>query len=110
MPKLTVEGVTTIEVPMGKRLVREWLCRPLGELGKITARHACVATLVSDRRMAAGLAEEGRAQAEAFAARSAMVPEAGAISFGRAAGDGRLLTPGHDGTDGFFVARWQAPC
>ena len=56
------------------------------------------------------LVEEGRAQAEAFAARSAMVPEAGAISFGRAAGDGRLLTPGHDGTDGFFVARWRAPC
>jgi len=41
--------------PMGKRLVREWLCRPLGELAAISARHACVAVLVADRRMAAGL-------------------------------------------------------
>ena len=56
------------------------------------------------------LAEEGRGQAESFASRSAMVPEEIAIRFGRAAGPGRLLTPGHDGTDGFFVARWQAPC
>ena len=56
------------------------------------------------------LKEEGRDQAAAFAARSAMVPEEGGIGFGRAAGDGRLLTPGQDGTDGFFVARWRAPC
>jgi 16S rRNA (cytosine967-C5)-methyltransferase len=25
-------------------------------------------------------------------------------------GPGRLLTPGHDGTDGFFVARLRRPC
>jgi len=31
-------------------------------------------------------------------------------SFGRQDGDGRLLTPGHDGTDGFFVARLQRTC
>jgi 16S rRNA (cytosine967-C5)-methyltransferase len=56
------------------------------------------------------LTAEGRRQADAFSGRSAMVPEEVAMSFGRAAGPGRLLTPGHDGTDGFFVARWRAPC
>ncbi|MEA3050707.1 MAG: rRNA (cytosine967-C5)-methyltransferase [Sphingomonadales bacterium] len=56
------------------------------------------------------LAEEGRGQAEAFGARSSMVPEAPPIPGGRPAGPGLLLTPGHDGTDGFFVARWRAPC
>jgi 16S rRNA (cytosine967-C5)-methyltransferase len=56
------------------------------------------------------LAEEGRGQAEAFGARSAMVPEAMPIPAGRAAGPGRILSPAHDGTDGFFVARWRAPC
>jgi 16S rRNA (cytosine967-C5)-methyltransferase len=57
------------------------------------------------------LEEEGRAQAEAFSLRhSAFVPDGLATEFGRAAWPGRLLTPAHDGTDGFFVARWQAPC
>ena len=56
------------------------------------------------------LEEEGRAQAAAFGVRSAMVPEAPPIQGGRAAGPGLILTPGHDGTDGFFVARWRAPC
>ncbi|HEX5183867.1 MAG TPA: RsmB/NOP family class I SAM-dependent RNA methyltransferase [Allosphingosinicella sp.] len=56
------------------------------------------------------LAEEGRGQAAAFSSRSALVPEEIAIPFGRAAGPGRLLSPGRDGTDGFFVARWRAPC
>jgi 16S rRNA (cytosine967-C5)-methyltransferase len=56
------------------------------------------------------LSEEGRRQAEAFDARSALVPEPPAMTAGRAAGAGRLLSPAHDGTDGFFVARWRAPC
>jgi 16S rRNA (cytosine967-C5)-methyltransferase len=56
------------------------------------------------------LADEGRGQAAAFEGRSAMVPEALAITAGRAAGSGRILTPAQDGTDGFFVARWRAPC
>lgn len=56
------------------------------------------------------LAEEGRGQAEAFAGRSSAVSENAPIPGGRAAGPGRLLTPGHDGTDGFFVARWRRPC
>jgi 16S rRNA (cytosine967-C5)-methyltransferase len=57
------------------------------------------------------LEEEGRAQAEGFAVRhSGFVSDPLPIPFGRSAGQGRLLTPGHDGTDGFFVARWRAPC
>lgn len=56
------------------------------------------------------LAEEGRNQAAAFEGRSAMVPELGAMAGGRAAGAGRILSPAQDGTDGFFVARWRAPC
>ena len=57
------------------------------------------------------LEEEGRGQAEAFGSRrSAFICQAFPIEFGRASGPGRLLTPAHDGTDGFFVARWQAPC
>ena len=56
------------------------------------------------------LAEEGRDQAEALARRSSLVSEPPLIPAGRPAGRGLLLTPGHDGTDGFFVARWQSPC
>lgn len=56
------------------------------------------------------LAEEGRGQAEGFESGSALVPESPPIEAGRTAGSGRLLTPRHDGTDGFFVARWRAPC
>jgi 16S rRNA (cytosine967-C5)-methyltransferase len=56
------------------------------------------------------LADEGRGQAAAFQGRSAMVPEEVGMNGGRAAGPGRILTPAHDGTDGFFVARWRAPC
>jgi len=56
------------------------------------------------------LAEEGRGQAEAMTKRSSLIPEPLAMKAGRAAGTGRLLTPAFDGTDGFFVARWRAPC
>ncbi len=56
------------------------------------------------------LAEEGRNQAAALTGRSSLVPDEIAIPAGRAAGIGQLLTPGHDGTDGFFVARWRRPC
>lgn len=56
------------------------------------------------------LAEEGRGQGEAFVSRhSAFLPEDSPLTAGRAAGDGLILTPGHDGTDGFFVARWRRP-
>jgi DNA mismatch repair protein MutS len=42
---------------MGKRLVRDWLCRPSGVLGEIESRHARVAALVDDRRLARELGE-----------------------------------------------------
>ena len=56
------------------------------------------------------LAEEGRAQAEALGRRSSLVSAPPAIPAGRDAGPGLLLSPARDGTDGFFVARWQRPC
>jgi 16S rRNA (cytosine967-C5)-methyltransferase len=56
------------------------------------------------------LAEEGSDQAAAFTARSGLLAEAPELHAGRNAGAGRLLSPGHDGTDGFFVARWRTPC
>ena len=56
------------------------------------------------------LAEEGRDQAEALSRRSSFVSELPAIAVGRSAGPGLLLSPARDGTDGFFVARWQRPC
>jgi len=56
------------------------------------------------------LADEGRGQAAAFGSRSAMMAEEPGMLAGRTAGPGRILTPAQDGTDGFFVARWRAPC
>src|SRR3546814_19533464 len=57
------------------------------------------------------LAREGRDQAESLGERrSALVSEAPVMNGGRPAGPGRLLTPAHDGTDGFFVTRWRASC
>ncbi len=49
--------------------------------------------------------KEGRDQVTAFLARHSgwtTVPDI--VPFGRAHGPGTLLTPGHDGTDGFFLA------
>ncbi len=40
---------------MGKRLLREWLCRPLRDIAAIEARQKCVATLIEDRQTAAAL-------------------------------------------------------
>ncbi len=57
------------------------------------------------------LEREGAGQADAFLKRhSSWVPEETPIAAGRLAGVGRLLTPGHDATDGFFVARLVGPC
>ena len=57
------------------------------------------------------LAREGAGQAADFLARHASwVSSATPIPAGRLDGQGRLLTPGHDGTDGFFVARLESPC
>ncbi|QOI99419.1 MAG: DNA mismatch repair protein MutS [Phycisphaeraceae bacterium] len=41
---------------MGKRVLREWLCRPLGDLAAIRSRHDAVAVLVEDRRVSGEVA------------------------------------------------------
>jgi 16S rRNA (cytosine967-C5)-methyltransferase len=57
------------------------------------------------------LSREGAGQIERFLSRhSSWISQATPIAAGRVDGAGRLLTPGHDGTDGFFVARLDRPC
>ena len=57
------------------------------------------------------LTAEGERQVGAFLARrSSWVAQATPIDAGRSSGMGRLLVPGLDGTDGFFVARLNRPC
>lgn len=54
---------------------------------------------------------EGRDQIDAFlAAHPAWQAERLSLPLGRAHGHGVRLTPAHDGSDGFFVARLRAPC
>jgi 16S rRNA (cytosine967-C5)-methyltransferase len=55
------------------------------------------------------LTREGAGQAAAFLSRhSAFEAEETGLAAGRSDGVGRLLTPGQDGTDGFFIARFRA--
>ena len=57
------------------------------------------------------LSREGAGQIERFLQRhSSWISEETPIAGGRLDGGGRLLTPGHDHTDGFFVARLGRPC
>lgn len=57
------------------------------------------------------LSREGASQAEAFLSRhSSWKVQDLALGAGRPDGGGRLLTPGHDGTDGFFIAEFRRPC
>ena len=57
------------------------------------------------------LSREGAGQiADFLIRRSAWHVQDFPIAAGRNDGAGRLLTPGHDGTDGFFVARVGRPC
>ncbi|MEM1165052.1 MAG: DNA mismatch repair protein MutS [Planctomycetota bacterium] len=49
---------SSCKTAMGRRLLRDWLCRPLADLDAVRARHACVAAFVSDRRLASELAEQ----------------------------------------------------
>lgn len=54
---------------------------------------------------------EGRDQAEGFLARHPEWRSANpGIPAGRQHGAGVRLTPGHDSTDGFFIARFDSPC
>ncbi len=50
-------GQSGCRTAMGKRLLRDWLCRPLCDRRRIESRQSCVATLISDRRAAAELGE-----------------------------------------------------
>ena len=57
------------------------------------------------------LEREGSAQIRAFLGRhSGWAVQDALDGLGRRDGEGRLLTPGHDGTDGFFVARLVRSC
>ena len=57
------------------------------------------------------LSREGAGQIGRFLqSHSSWISEETAIAGGRPDGAGRLLTPGHDRTDGFFVARLYRPC
>ena len=57
------------------------------------------------------LSREGAGQIEDFLIRhSSWIVQETPIAAGRLNGAGRLLTPGHDRTDGFFVARLGRPC
>jgi 16S rRNA (cytosine967-C5)-methyltransferase len=57
------------------------------------------------------LRREGAEQAGNFLGRhSSWVGQDVGFDGGRPDGPGRLLTPGHDATDGFFVARFVRPC
>jgi len=57
------------------------------------------------------LSREGAAQIGSFLERhSSWISEETAMTGGRSEGGGRLLTPAHDCTDGFFVARLRRPC
>jgi 16S rRNA (cytosine967-C5)-methyltransferase len=57
------------------------------------------------------LEEEGMRQIDPFLARhSGWTARPVGLSTGRESGSGIVLTPAHDGTDGFFIARLQASC
>ena len=57
------------------------------------------------------LSREGAGQIDRFLEdHSSWISEAEPIAAGRPDGRGRLLTPGHDGTDGFFIARLIRAC
>jgi 16S rRNA (cytosine967-C5)-methyltransferase len=57
------------------------------------------------------LSREGAGQTTDFLSRhSSWNVQETPVAAGRLDGAGRLLTPAHDGTDGFFVARLERPC
>ncbi len=50
-------GAGNCRTAMGRRLLRDWLCAPLGEIEPVTGRQRCVGALVEDRRSAGELGE-----------------------------------------------------
>jgi len=51
-------GKTACRTQMGRRLLRDWLLRPLGEEAAIVERQAAVAALVDDRSLAGALRDQ----------------------------------------------------
>lgn len=56
------------------------------------------------------LSAEGEEQGGAFLSRHSGWTSEELFATGRPSGPGRILTPAHDGTDGFWVARFLRPC
>jgi 16S rRNA (cytosine967-C5)-methyltransferase len=56
------------------------------------------------------IAREGAGQVDAFLARYPGWTNVAPFENGRPAGKGRVLSPGHDSTDGFFIARLISTC
>jgi len=89
-------------------------------LGRVVALQAHLLDMAADLVRPGGalvyavcsiLSREGAAQiADFLSRRSSWMAEETPIAGGRLDGGGRLLTPGHDATDGFFVARLVRPC
>ena len=50
-------GGRAMRTPMGRRLIRTWLCEPLARAEDVLTRQGAVAALVSDRRAATDLGE-----------------------------------------------------
>ena len=89
-------------------------------LGRLAAAQAHVLDLAAQLVRPGGwlvyavcslLSREGAGQIDDFLIRhSSWQVQATPVDAGRLDGAGRLLTPAHDGTDGFFVARLGRPC
>lgn len=96
-----------------------WRLTP-ARLERLVATQARLLDLAADHVRAGGaltyivcslLDAEGPAQVAAFLdRRPGWVAEVPHLPLGRAHGPGWRLTPAHDGSDGFFVARLRAPC
>ena len=89
-------------------------------LGRVTATQQSLLDIAAELVSPGGalvyavcsiLTREGAGQIGHFLQRhSSWISEDTAIAAGRADGAGKLLTPAHDRTDGFFVARLRRPC
>jgi len=94
--RLTPERLDRVVVLQGRLLdVAATLVRPGGRLVY------AVCSLLS---------REGAGQIERFLSRhSSWQAQETPVAAGRCDGNGRIVTPGHDGTDGFFIARLLRP-
>lgn len=96
-----------------------WRLTP-ARLDRLVATQARLLDIAADRVRPGGalnyivcslLDAEGSAQVAGFLARrGGWAAEPADLPLGRAHGTGWRLTPAHDGSDGFFVARLRAPC